>query len=87
MVLRMRNRSRIDNPRKYAASAVADLRNVLLAGGRARRDPRRENLYELEGENDTYYIHISPITGHVTLLAKWSRQHQDSCTEEVQLPA
>jgi hypothetical protein len=87
MKLQMRNRSRINNPREYAASVVDDLRNLLLMGGRAQRDLRRENFYELEGDSDTYYIHISPITGDLTLLAKWVRQHQDACIEEVPLVA
>jgi hypothetical protein len=87
MVLQMRNRSRIDNPREYAASVVDELRHVLRVGGRARRDPHRENFYDLECGNDNYYIHISPISGNVTLLAKWLRQQNSTRTEEVPLVA
>ena len=86
MVLRMRNRSRIDNPREYAPAVVDDLRNVLLTGGDARHDPQRQNFYELEGDrNSTYYI--SPINGTVTLLAKWLREHQNSRVEEISVGA
>lgn len=74
MKFRMTEIGKIENPRDYAAHAVEDLRHLLLAGGQAERDPRREHFINLEGETSAYYIHISPITGNVMLLAKWSRQ-------------
>ena len=77
MLLRMSERARIENPRQYAGHAVEDLRLLLLAGGQAERDPRREHFYNLESDNSTYYIHISPITGNVMLLARWARQPSD----------
>jgi hypothetical protein len=79
MILRLSTGSRIDNPRNYAAHVVKDLAHLLTAGGSAEPDPRRENFYELDGENDTYYIHISPISGNVVLLAKWLRHPQECC--------
>ena len=77
MVFRMTEIAENENPREYASQAVEDLRHLLLAGGQAERDPRREHFYNLEGDNSAYYIHISPITGNVILLAKWSRQPSD----------
>ena len=77
MLLQMRKGSRIENPREYSPLAVEELRQLLTEGGQAQQDPRRENFYQLEDHNGTYYIHISPITGNVMLLAKWSRQPQD----------
>jgi hypothetical protein len=68
---------KIENPRHYAAHAVEGLRRLLLEGGRAERDPRREHFFNLEGDTSAYYIHISPITGNVVLLARWSRQPAD----------
>ena len=79
MVLRMTENANIENPREYAAHAVEDLRHLLLAGGQAERDPHREHFYNLEGDGNAYYIHISPISGNVMLLAKWSRQASESC--------
>jgi hypothetical protein len=70
---------RIENPRQYEPGAVDHLRQLLEAGGPAQRDPRRDNFYQIEGSGDTYYIHISPISGNVVLLAKWLRQSQDCC--------
>jgi hypothetical protein len=74
MVFRMSKEAKIENPREYASETVEDLRHLLLVGGQAERDPRREHFYNLEGDNCAYYIHISPITGNVILLAKWFRQ-------------
>jgi hypothetical protein len=71
----------IENPRGYASDTVQDLRNLLLSGGHSQPDPRREHFYELEGNKDNYFIHISPITGNVVLLAKWSRQVQEPCPD------
>jgi hypothetical protein len=79
MILRLSTGSRIDNPRNYAAKVVKDLAHLLTTGGSAQPDLRRENFYELDGEYDTYYIHISPISGNAVLLAKWSRQPQENC--------
>lgn len=76
MVLQMTEESRIENPREYSADAVEDLRQLLAAGSNVQKDPRRENFYLLDDNNGTYYIHVSPITGNVMLLAKWSRLPQ-----------
>lgn len=77
MLLQMQEGTRIENPREYTAHAVENLRNLLTAGGPAERDPHREHFYQLEDNENTYYIHISPVTGNVVLLAKWLRQSQN----------
>ncbi|MGH9679247.1 MAG: hypothetical protein ACRD4Y_04795 [Candidatus Acidiferrales bacterium] len=74
----MSENARIENPRQYSIHAVEDLRHLLLSGSQAERDPRRENFYNLEGEKSAFYIHISPFTGTVTLLARWGR-HPSEC--------
>jgi len=71
--------ARIENPREYEQNAVEELRNLLEVGSPAQGDPRRENFYEIESSSDTYYIHVSPISGNVVLLAKWLRQSEDCC--------
>ena len=87
MVLQITEGSRVENPRNYAQPIVEDLRNLLMAGSKVQRDPTREHFYELDGMMDTYYIHVSPITGNVVLLARWARQHQDCCAEAEHLVA
>lgn len=64
----------VENPRDYEASAVEHLQYLLSIGSPAECDPRRENFYELDSGNEIFYIHVSPISGNVVLLAKWIRQ-------------
>ena len=70
---------RIENPREYESAAVENLRLLIQGGGLAQRDPQRENFYEIEGNGETYYIHVSPVNGNVVLLAKWLRQSEECC--------
>ncbi len=73
MLLRMEHLSGVDNVRNYPAEIVNELEQLLLAGGAARPDPRRDGFYDLENHGRTFFIHISPITGRVLLLATWFR--------------
>lgn len=79
MLIQMQEGTRIENPREYPAQAVEDLRNLLTTGSTAERDPNREHFYDIEDGQSTYYIHISPITGNIVLLAKWLRQPDNCC--------
>jgi hypothetical protein len=78
---------RIENPRKYEPGAVENLRQLLKVGIPVQHDPHRENFYEIESNDETYYIHVSPISGNVILLAKWLRQPQDCCLSSGQFVA
>ena len=78
-MIQVKEGARIENPREYDSGAVESLRQLLDMGGPVQSDPHRENFYEVEGDSETYYIHISPISGNVVLLAKWLRQSQDCC--------
>jgi hypothetical protein len=79
MMIEVKQGARIENPREYGPGAIEHLRHLLEVGIPAQSDPRRENFYEIESNSETYYIHISPVSGNVTLLAKWLRQSQDCC--------
>jgi hypothetical protein len=78
MVLRVKKQTKVENPRGYIAKVVDELRNLLTAGAWARRDPSRDNFYEVENAKNVFYIHISPVTGNVVLLAKWPGRGQDA---------
>ena len=78
-MIQLKQGAMIENPRAYERDAVDHLRQLLELGSAAHRDPARENFYEIESENETYYIHVSPISGNVVLLAKWLRQSADCC--------
>jgi hypothetical protein len=77
----------VENPRAYEAGAVEHLQYLLKVGSPAERDPQRENFYEVDGGNEIYYIHVSPVSGNVVLLAKWIRQSQECYSDSGQLVA
>jgi hypothetical protein len=79
MEIQLKEGASIENPREYAARAVEHLRQLLVTGKPAQPDPRRRNFYEIEGGDETYYVHVSPITGNVVLLARWIRQADECC--------
>ena len=79
MEIQLKEGVSIENPREYAADAVEQLRQLLVAGNPAQPDPRRQNFYEIEGKDEAYYIHVSPITGNVVLLARWIREAEECC--------
>ena len=78
-MIQIKEGARIENPREYESAAVENLRLLLQGGSLAQRDPQRENFYEIEGNGETYYIHVSPVNGNVVLLAKWLRQPEECC--------
>lgn len=78
-MIELKDGAKIENPRQYDCGVIDHLRQVLEVGGAARNDPRRDHFYDLEGSEETYYIHVSPISGNVVLLAKWLRQSQECC--------
>lgn len=71
----------IENPRKYDQESVEQLQQLLKTGRPAQRDPRRVNFYEIDGHEETFYIHVSPVSGNVVLLAKWNRQLEGCCLD------
>ena len=49
---------------------------LLLAGTVCVRPTKRNDFYEVEGGSEVYYIHVSPVTGIIYLLAVWQvRSH------------
>jgi hypothetical protein len=87
MHLQIKTGTIVENPRKYEAGAVEQLRRLLEDGSPAQGDPRRRNFYEIESQNETYYIYVSPIGGGVVLLAKWIRQSQECCVAAAEMVA
>lgn len=61
----------IEDLRNHPARAVNVLRDLLSSGANLLPDPKRAGFYELHGESTAYYIHISPVTGKIILLATW----------------
>jgi hypothetical protein len=78
---------KVENPRAYDAGAVDHLRYLLDVGSPAERDPKRENFYEIGSDSEIFYIHVSPVSGNIVLLAKWIRQSQECYTDSRHLTA
>lgn len=73
MRLRLEKEPVIDNVTHHSREAVEKLRAMLKDGTPAYPDPRRKNFYELENCSKIYYIHLSPTTSKVMLLAVWDK--------------
>jgi hypothetical protein len=71
MILRIERCATIDNLQNYPAEVVEQLRNLLMEGVSARRDFSRKNFYDVEHTDRAFFIHLSPLTGKVILLAMW----------------
>lgn len=76
MVLRLNQQPSIENLRNHPPEMVERLRELLAAGASARPDPHRKNFYEVEDGSRVFYVHISPVTGKVLLLAAWLRDEK-----------
>lgn len=64
----------IDNLRNYPEHVVAHLSAVLQDGAVARPDPRRKGFYDVADGDRVFFIHISPVSGKVWLLASWNAE-------------
>ncbi len=86
-MIQIKEETKIENPRRYETWEVEHLELLLKAGTPIHRDPRRKNFYEVEGEAVTFYVHVSPVSGNVVLLAKWVRQPQECYANSGELVA
>ena len=73
MLLRLTQNAQIEDLRKHPVAMIDKLRWLLVSGAEARPDPRRSGFYEVENHSQVFYIHISPVTGKVWLLAIWPK--------------
>jgi hypothetical protein len=80
MVLRLNQEPVIENLGHVPGEVVERLRTMLARGASAQADSRRENFYEIESGDRVYWIHLSPVTGHVVLLAVWQRPYASVTT-------
>ena len=64
---------KIDDPRGHSPDTLRRLRETLSLGASAAPDARRPNFFEIEAGEQVFYIHVSPLTRNITLLATWVR--------------
>jgi hypothetical protein len=81
MVMRFKEELIIEDPRNHPARTVETLRKLLASGSRVVSDPKRPDFYELEHGGEVYYIHVSPVTGKILLLATWTSDRAAAATE------
>jgi hypothetical protein len=74
MTLRLDGRLQIENLGKYPQETVEKLRDLLAGGAEAQPDPRRKNFYDVHNCSQVFFIHISPVSGNVMLLASWLKE-------------
>ena len=55
----------------HSPATVTTLALLLAGTVDVRRDPKRKNFYEVVDGLQVYYIHVSPVTGIIYLLAVW----------------
>jgi len=73
MTLKMKE-VKVENLRNYSGEVVDKLRHLLLAGADADVDPHRRGFYDVYNGTRVFFIHISPVSGNVILLASWLRE-------------
>lgn len=71
MILRLNAATQVENQRNYPAEIVERLRALLISGATAYADIHREDFYDVVDGPRVYFIHISPSTHNVILLATW----------------
>jgi hypothetical protein len=65
---------KIEDPRGHSPETLRRLQQALASGAPADPDARRPNFFEIQAEDQIFYIHISPVSRRITLLATWSRE-------------
>jgi len=70
--LELRAESKIEDPRGHSPETLRRLREAIASGAPASPDERRLGFFEVQGEDQVFYIHVSPATQKITLLATWS---------------
>jgi hypothetical protein len=81
MTLRLNSATSIENLRNYPAEIVDRLRKLLISGATSYADIHRENFYDVVDGARVYFIHISPNTNKVMLLATWVTEKEHSKRE------
>jgi hypothetical protein len=74
MVTNLSGKAQIEDLGNHPTETVAALRSLLAGGASTIADPKRRGFYEVESDSAVYYIHVSPVTGNVLLLATWQNE-------------
>jgi hypothetical protein len=72
--LEMTAESKIEDPRGHSAETLLRLRRALACGAPAAPDAGRPGFFEIQAGDQVFYIHVSPATQKIMLLATWSHE-------------
>jgi hypothetical protein len=61
----------IEDLRDHPSEVIDQLRNLLASCAPAIPDPKHPELYEIKSDTHVFYVHISPVSGKILLLATW----------------
>ncbi len=61
----------IEDLRDHPRELIAELGDLLASGVPAIPDPKHPELYEIKSDAQVFYVHISPVTVKVSLVATW----------------
>jgi hypothetical protein len=64
----------IADPRSHSEETLQRLQRLLASGAAGKPDPKRPDFHEVESGSEVFYLHVSPLTGTITLLATWSKE-------------
>jgi hypothetical protein len=73
----------IEDLRNHSSEMVMTLRNLVENGAGATPDPKRPGFFELESDSLVYYIHVSPASGKILLLATWPTESALAKTQRI----
>jgi hypothetical protein len=62
----------IQDPRHHPAEVLQGLRHALASGAPAIPEARRPGFFEIYADDHVFYIHLSPVSRRITLLARWA---------------
>ena len=87
MLLQFNQTPIIDNLRNYPEHIVNRLGAILHDGAAARPDPRRKGFFDVADGERVFFIHVSPVSGKVWLLATWATEKTESAQTARRVPA
>ena len=64
----------VEDLRQHTPEQLLELRLLLNSGVKGREDARRPGFFELDGEQNVYYIFRYPAGHKILLVAAWDRR-------------
>jgi len=64
----------LEDLRSHTPEQIAELRLLLNSGAPSRPDPRRPGFFEVDGEENVFYVFKYPTGTKVLLVGVWERE-------------